>query len=467
MGLVEGVIRETAEVIEQLLRRLRRHTVRRGARNKAAAFRLQHRRFFLCHSAAHDVRVPQRIACQNPEYAHDLLLIDRNAEGLCQHRFQQRRRIRDTRRILPVCNIGGNGFHRTGAVQRNRRLNVPDATGAQRGQHLFHAAGLQLEHAGGRAAPQQVVNGGVVQRKTFHGKVRIQLADLYLGIVQDSQVAQGKKVEFQNTQPRHGIHVKLRDHRSAGHCQRHILRHRALRDDHARRVNGYIARHPFQRNSGIHQPPDLFGTVVQCLEIGQAQRLRERNAQLMRHGAGNRIHVTVCHPHGASDIADRRAGSQCTERDDLRDALPPVAARDIVDDLVAAVIAEVHVKVGHTDTLRIEKALEQQFKRDGIHLGDADTVRNQTAGAGAAPRSDGNILRFGEIHVVPDNEVIVIIPHVSDDRQLILQPCAVLLLRVTSGEADLPGCHTPRKARIRQAAQVLPGALSVRAGKAR
>ena len=407
MGLVEGVIRETAEVIEQLLRRLRRHTVRRGARDKAAAFRLQHRRFFLCHSAAHDVRVPQRIACQNPEYAHDLLLIDRNAEGLCQHRFQQRRRIRDTRRILPVCNIGGDGLHRTGAVERNRRLNVPDATGAQRGQHLLHTAGLQLEHAGGRAAPQQVVNGGVVQRKTFHRKVRIRLADLYLGIVQDSQVAQGKKVEFQNAQPRHGIHVKLRDHRSAGHCQRHILRHRALRDDHARRVNGYIARHPFQRNSGIHQPPDLFGTVVQCLEIRQAQRLRERNAQLMRHGAGNRIHVTVCHPHGASDIADRRAGSQCTERDDLRDALPPVAACDIVDDLVAAPLAEVDVKVRRGNALQRKHSFKQQIKAYRLYVGDFYKIGYHAACAATASGADGNPVCASPIYKVPNNQEVI------------------------------------------------------------
>ena len=39
----------------------------------------------------------------------------------------------------------------------------------------------------------------------------------------------------------------------------------------------------------------------------------------------------------------------------------------IVDDLLTALVAEVDVKIGHTDPLRVQKTLEQQIVLQGVH----------------------------------------------------------------------------------------------------
>ena len=59
---------------------------------------------------------------------------------------------------------------------------------------------------------------------------------------------------------------------------------------------------------------------------------------------------------------------------------------DVFDDLVAPVVAEVCVEIGHTDALAIEKTLEHQMIPDGIHVSDADKISDEASGAGAASR---------------------------------------------------------------------------------
>ena len=59
------------------------------------------------------------------------------------------------------------------------------------------------------------------------------------------------------------------------------------------------------------------------------------------------------------------------EGDDLRDVLAPVLLGDVIDDLAAAVHAEVDVDVGHGDALGIQEALEEQLVLQRIDVGDA------------------------------------------------------------------------------------------------
>src|SRR5882757_5755959 len=69
-----------------------------------------------------------------------------------------------------------------------------------------------------------------------------------------------------------------------------------------------------------------------------------------------------------------------------------------------AIHAEVDVEVWHGDAFRVEKALEQQVVRDRIQFGDAETVGNQRARTGAAPRTYGYAVLTGPADVVRHNE---------------------------------------------------------------
>ena len=50
----------------------------------------------------------------------------------------------------------------------------------------------------------------------------------------------------------------------------------------------------------------------------------------------------------------------------------PYLSRDVVDDAVAAVHAEVDVEVRHRHALGIQEALEQQVVAQRIEIGDAE-----------------------------------------------------------------------------------------------
>jgi hypothetical protein len=63
------------------------------------------------------------------------------------------------------------------------------------------------------------------------------------------------------------------------------------------------------------------------------------------------------------------------EGDDLGHLLAAVFLRDVLDDLAAAVRAEVDVDVGHADALGVEEALEQQAVLERVDVGDARRSR--------------------------------------------------------------------------------------------
>ena len=61
-----------------------------------------------------------------------------------------------------------------------------------------------------------------------------------------------------------------------------------------------------------------------------------------------------------------------------------VLARDVLDDLAAAVHAEVDIDIGHGDAFGVEEALEEQLVLEGIDVGDLHAVGDQRSGSGAA-----------------------------------------------------------------------------------
>ena len=109
-----------------------------------------------------------------------------------------------------------------------------------------------------------------------------------------------------------------------------------------------------------------------------------------------------------------------------------VFADNVVDDLRASVLAEIDIKIGHTDTLRIEKALKQQIVFDGIDARDADAISAQRAGARASAGTYGDIFAFGILYEIIDDQEVIDKSHLFDNGQLIIESLYQALIGILS-----------------------------------
>ena len=161
---------------------------------------------------------------------------------------------------------------------------------------------------------------------------------------------------------------------------------------------------------------DLLLGAVQALELRLLlERIVERDAELERNQLGDAVDVAVAHAEHAPAIAHHGLRRHGAEGGDLRDAFGAVLALHIVDDAVAAVLAEVDVEVGHRDALGIEEALEQQLVAQRIESGDAERVCDQRACARAAARTDRHAVRLRPVDEIRDDQEVAGEAHLDDD----------------------------------------------------
>ena len=105
---------------------------------------------------------------------------------------------------------------------------------------------------------------------------------------------------------------------------------------------------------------------------------------------GQAVDLTVGHLQDAADVAEHGARLQRAEGDDLGHPFGAVLLLDVADHLVAPVLAEVDVEIGHRHAIGIEEALEDEPEAERIEVGDGERPGHHRAGAGAAPGPDGN-----------------------------------------------------------------------------
>ena len=102
-----------------------------------------------------------------------------------------------------------------------------------------------------------------------------------------------------------------------------------------------------------------------------------------------------------------------------------VALAHIGDHLVAPVLAEIDVEVGHRHALGVEEALEQQAEADRIEIGDGERLGDERARAGAAAGPDGDAFGLGPFDEVGDDQEIALIVHAGDDIELECEPLGI------------------------------------------
>ena len=257
-------------------------------------------------------------------------------------------------------------------------------------QDLPHARALELEDAERLALAEQVERLRVGERQVLHHDARARgRRDLLEGVVDERQRAQAQEVHLEQADPLDLLHAPLgRDFVAAPLVERRELGDRPRRDHDAGGVHRRVARHALEALRDAEQLGDARVVLLHLAEHGVLlERLVQRHVE---HGGDllrDPVHVRVGHVHHAADVAHHGLRLHGAEGDDLRDVLAPVLARDVVDHLAAAALAEVDVDVRQRDALGVQEALEQQVELQRVDVGDAQAVGHQAAGRRAAARA--------------------------------------------------------------------------------
>src|SRR5206468_6587436 len=123
-----------------------------------------------------------------------------------------------------------------------------------------------------------------------------------------------------------------------------------------------------------------------------------------------------------------------------------VLVADVVDDLPAAVLADVDVDIGHLVAARVHETLEEQAVADGIDVTKAQEVADHSADAGAAG-ADGDVVFAGEVAEVPDDEEVGAEVFGCDDGELFVDALADVL-------GDVARAVTPRQTLLAELAEI-------------
>ena len=168
---------------------------------------------------------------------------------------------------------------------------------------------------------------------------------------------------------------------------------------------------------------NLFIALVQLPQlVVHLQCLVDRDIQLIRNHLRNRIDLCIRHIQHTADIANDTARRQCTECDDLYNAVLAVFSRYIVDDLRAAFEAEIHVDIRHGNSFRVQETLEQELVPHRIQLCDAKGVGNNTSGRRSSSRSDHDVVVARKFDEIPHDQEVIDVTHRFDRIKLVFQP---------------------------------------------
>ena len=189
--------------------------------------------------------------------------------------------------------------------------------------------------------------------------------------------------------------------------------------------------------------------------------------RVLRHELGELVDLAERHFEHPADIAQDAARQERAEGDDLRDAVGAVALAHVSDHLVAPLLAEIDVEIGHRDAFGIEEPLEQEAEPQGIEIGDGERPGDDRARARAAPRPDRNALRLRPFDEVGDDEEIAGERHVDDDVELEGEALCVILMRASRREAVRGEARAQPLARLAPELLLLVERGAVRHRKAR
>ena len=168
---------------------------------------------------------------------------------------------------------------------------------------------------------------------------------------------------------------------------------------------------------------NFFISLIQLPQlVVHLQCLVDRDIQLIRNHLRDRIDLCIRHIQHTADISDDTARRQCTECDDLYNAVLAVFSRYIVDDLRAAFEAEIHVDIRHGNSFRVQETLEQELVPHRVQLCDAKGIGNNTSGRRSSSRSDHDVVIARKFDEIPHDQEVIDVTHRFDRIKLVFQP---------------------------------------------
>ena len=336
--------------------------------------------------------------------------------------------------------VGWDVGHRARSIERDQRDDVLEAVRAHVEQGAPHALTFQLEDAHRFGAGEHGVGFFVVERDRRKIDVDVALAQQRDRRLQHGKCLEPEKIELHQARLLDPFHVEL-GHRHVGlrvAVERHHLGERPLSDHDPGGVRGGVAVQAFEPLRDVEGARDHRIALARGLQprlVVDGAAERDRIERVLRHELAELVDLAVRHLQHAADVAQHAARLQRAEGDDLRDAIAAVALLHIADDLVAAVLAEVDVEVGHRHALGIEEALEQQPETHGVEVGDGERIGDERSRSRAAARPDRDALPFRPLDEVGDDEEVAGIFHAGDHVELEGQPLAIVLDRAAGRDA--------------------------------
>ena len=289
----------------------------------------------------------------------------------------------------------------------------------------------------------------LVRLRIIHGDRReidvetLRLLDQLQRIVDHGERRQAKEVHLQQAHLFDGTHVVAGNNLlRLGPSHWNKLGQRTGRNHNPRSVNAGTAHQALQTHCRVDQLLDLRLRVIRLRQRAVVlQYLGNRYSDLALDHLRDAIDFAIRHIECASHVLDCRLGRHRVEGDDLCDLVLAVLALHILDHFAAPVHAEVDVDIGHRDTFRIEKALEQQLMLQRVDVRDLHAVGHQRSGRRTASRTHRNMLLPRIFDEVPHDHEVARELHLLDAIDLATQPSFIVVDRVAQQAAAPQVCH--------------------------
>ena len=341
----------------------------------------------------------------------------------------------------------GDQLHGAGAVERHDGDHVLEPLGPEPPERVPHAGRLELEHPERLGVGQELVGPGVVEGDRVQvDPLASGLRDQLRRVGEHGEGAEAEEVHLQQAELLDRPHRVARDQLGplGVLVERDVAVEGLVGDDHRGGVDGGVARAALERLGDLPQVLHLPPGVHRLRELrALGERVVEGDVEReVGDELRDPVHLVVGQAEDAPDVPDGGLGAERAKGDDMGDPVAPVLLGHVADHLVAPVVGEVHVHVGHRDSLRVQEALEEEAVADRVDVRDAEAVRGERARRRPPAGADRDPPRPRVGDEVPDHEEVAGEAHLLDHGELVPEP---VLDRLAGVRAVAPGQPLPRE----------------------
>ena len=191
-----------------------------------------------------------------------------------------------------------------------------------------------------------------------------------------------------------------------------------------------MSRHTFKTAADVKEPFYVGIRLVHLSKLLGFNSCINRYIQLLRNQFSNGIYPAVRHSECASNVPYRSSCSKSTKRYNLSNLIFAVFSLNVIYYLLASVITEVDIKIGHRHSLGVQKSLKKQIKCNRVNVGYANAKCNEASRARSSSGTDGNFAVFSVGDEIAYDKEVGVEAHFIYNRQFVFNPVKVLVPRV-------------------------------------